>query len=563
MMEKIKDNLFIFLTGIIYYFSFHGITVGDRFYKSFEAGYPLFLNSNFAGKCHWFGFLSAHLLNYPTLRSIQILLAKIRLLPLPITLFQMTNLALSLATLKLLYSILLRIDIGRLMAMATTILFAFSYAFYANMNAEFHHFGIFLITAYIWFLVGIEKNQQIKGNTIFMFCLCLALAPLYHIENLIYSACVILYVLLKKDLRVKFKPHIYPALFGLMICPLFLISCAFAFQYYDFGRPGVIKYISEIPDMLWIKRFGSMAQSTYSTFSLMNVYIMLRAFLESFSIVSRVAKVAQHYKDILFYSNHFLVNLTLGIVFTYCLAFLLVSLKLFSHFLKSWKKVFSPVKLLFVMLTVYIVGFGVFLTPLLSEFFISSAMIYCILLGYVFNKQSKRWKLIYLFLVLLTIISNVYLYIYPQKISAASINKIFNEIEAKNKGAGEFDIFRISFMIFPEETDRRRNFKIYTDEHAYETKEDVLKYIDIIDGEFSKGKKIFLISAGFLLGDNKDINFDTAIPMGMDEDPNLIKNMKYLVNYINHKYKLVITKDYFYNFGTLGQLGKIAVVELK
>lgn len=562
-MFKLRDNLFIFLIGIAYYFSFHGITVGDQFYKSFEAGYPLFLSSNYLGRYHWFGFLFPHFLNYPTLRFTQIILARAGLLPLPILLFQITNLVLSLLTLKLVYSILLRLDIRKTMAMASTVLFAFSFGFYANMNAEFHHFSIFFIAAYVWFLINIEKNKTPGKGSIFIFCSCLVLAPLYHIESIIYSACVLVYIIFKKDLRDKLISNLYPVFYGLILLPVFLITCAFTLHYLDLGRSGILKYIYEIPDILWFKRFGSMATTSYSILAFKNVYIMLRAFLESFSIISRDAKIVQHYKDIVFYSGSAWVNLAITIIFAYCLIFFSLGLRCAGYFIKNWKNIFPGIRLLLVMLLVYLFAFGMFMNLLLSEFYISAALICCILFGYVFNEQSKRWKIAYFLLVLLTVVSNIWLFIYPQKASAVSINKIIADIESRNKGTEKIDIFRISFMVFPEEAERRKEINIYYDEHAYESEKNVLEYLALMDKEFAAGKKVFLIAPGFLFDSGDAVNINSAIPMSMDEDPNLIKNLRYLVEYINHNYKLAVTKNYPYNFGTLGQLGKVAVVELK
>jgi len=262
MLKRIKDDLFIFIIGIIYYLSLHGIAVGDHFFKSFEVGYPLFLSNEYMVKSHWYGFLAPHFLNYPTLRFIQIILAKLGFLPLPLIMFQAINLVLSLLTLKLIYSALLRLDLNKFMAKATTVLFAFSFGFYSNMNAEFHHFSIFFIAAYIWLLVYMEKEQSLSKGKVFLLFLCLALAPLYHIENIIYSGCIVLYTLFNRTVWQKIRPHLFLAVSGLLLFPLFLVICAFCLHYYDFGKPGLGPYISYIPEMLWFKRFGSMAESS-------------------------------------------------------------------------------------------------------------------------------------------------------------------------------------------------------------------------------------------------------------------------------------------------------------
>tara|TARA_B100000315_G_scaffold204403_1_gene197782 strand:- start:61 stop:942 length:882 start_codon:yes stop_codon:yes gene_type:complete len=290
---------------------------------------------------------------------------------------------------------------------------------------------------------------------------------------------------------------------------------------------------------------------------------MSRAHLESFSVISRCAKILQHYKDILFYSNAFFVKATVSLIILYILSFLIVNVTALISIIKNWSKVKGRIKLLVSMLIVYLVGFGLFHNKLLSEFYIVSVAVHCLLLGYVFNKQIRRLKIFYYFLIILTIISNTLLFIYPQKVSAKSINRIFDEIESENIDAEEIVVVRVSSLNFTYELGARDKFKIYSDEHAYFTEAERLRHINSIHQELNNGKKVYLISPAFLIGDSKEVNFNSVLPMDMDEFPDKFKNLQYFLEYVNDQHQTTVIKKYDYNFGALGQLGRLAVIELK
>jgi len=568
-INKIKDSAFFIFIGGIYCVSFSGINIGDSFFRTMENGYPLFFKSIFDKYPVWFGFQKVHFLNIPTLRGIQLLLAKIGLLPSPLFLIQMVNLCLALATLILLNSILLKFKIGNFMAKATTTLFAFSFGFYANMNGEIHHFSIFLLASVILLLLNIENQHSPTGQSIFIFSACLGLLPLYHMECIIYAVVIIFYIFLKKDLKSKFKSKTLFVILGAAIFPAFWVACSIVFHYFDnyieMGKPNFPNYLVHVfPGYLRSKCENSLAAQLYGSLKLSNIYIMLRAQLESFSIVSRVPKILKYYKDIAFYSNSFHIYLTIAIAVIYQVAFFFVNMLGFFSIFKNWKNAARLTKLLMAMLITYLISFGIPLSnhALLSEFFITSALIQCILLGYFLSMCRKWQRSVFYVLVLLTIISNVYLYTYPQKISAKSINKIFNDIESENNSLQKIAIFRVAFFDFPYETSGHGNLKLYFDEHAYDSKEDTLAYLKSINSNVGDDKKTYLIAPGFLFGDSEEVNVKSVIPLAMEKNA-LVENLEYLIKDIRNRYQMTVKKDYSYNFGTLGQLGKVAVVELR
>lgn len=222
------------------------------------------------------------------------------------------------------------------------------------------------------------------------------------------------------------------------------------------------------------------------------------------------------------------------------------------------------VKLLVIMLFIYLMTFGVMLSSdnLLSEFFIATALIYTIIIAFFINMASGWKRMLFYGFVILTVVSNSFFYFMPQKISAGSINRILDEIENKNKDAARLAVFRIGLFNLPYEAGLRSRFKIYFDEHVYESKENTREYLALIDKEFKSAKKVYLISPGFLFGESKEVNINSMIPVSMD-DAAWLENLKFLLEQIKQKYSITVAKDYKYNFGTLGQLGKLALVELK
>lgn len=222
------------------------------------------------------------------------------------------------------------------------------------------------------------------------------------------------------------------------------------------------------------------------------------------------------------------------------------------------------VKLLVIMLSIYLMTFGVMLSSdnLLSEFFIATALIYTIIIGYFINMVSRWKRILFYSFVILTVVSNAFFYFMPQKISAMGINRILDEIENKNKDVTRLVVFRIGLFNLPYEAGLRSRFKIYFDEHVYESKEKTKEYLALIDKEFKNTKKVYLISPGFLFGDEKEVNVNSIIPVSF-ENAVWLENMKYLLAGIKQKYSITIKKDHKYNFGTLGQLGRLALVELK
>lgn len=567
IIEKLKENLFIIIIGVIYCFSFSGISVGDLYFRSLENGYPLFYSSNFSTYPLWLGFEPRHFLNIPTLRLAQLLIAKLGLFPNALLMIQLVNLFLGLFTLKIIYSILKYINIDEYMSKMVTVFFAFSYGFYANMNGEIHHFSIFLLAVSFWLLLNIENKKESKKCSIFTMCLCLALLPLYHNETVIFSGIISFYILFKRNLRIKFKEHLVSAMLGLIVVPIILIFLAIFFHYIEAGSPAVNSYINTILLPRWrFKASGDFFISAYSKIDLRSFYVMARSQLESFSIISRVAKLAQYYKDVTFYASSFFANSTIVIIVLYVLSFLAVNSIAGIYLVKNWRKAPSFLKILMGMLGTYLIFCGVFLSNcgLLSEFYITSVMIQCLILGYIFNKKSEKYRLVFYFLIILTVISNIGLFFYPQKVSANSINSIFTEIEANSSEDEKIVVARVSFFDFPYDVSGLGRFKMYLDEHAYDSKLDLTKHINLIDKEFNNGKKVYLIAPGFLFGDINKKRIDSLFIMGAIEyNQSIFNNLKKFLKYIDQNYSFVVTKKYYYNFSTLGQLGKLAVVELK
>ena len=563
-IKRVKDNLFIFIVGFFYYFSFSGINMGDGFFMGMENGYPLFITNTFSGFEIWHGFRITHLLNIPTLRFIQIVIAKIGLLPNPLLLIQLVNLVLAVCTLKLIHSLLRRMEIANSIALVTTLLFAFSFGFYAYMNGELHHFGIFLIAAALRLLFEIERSQTIKKSSVFMFCACIALAPLYHIETIIYSAIIILYVLFKNGLRVKFISEYHFVILGIIIFPFILVILSFVFHFFELGKPPIIKYMLDLPQHIAVTTYKDLAVVVYGKLNIHSIYTMLRSHLQSFSIICTCAKIIQKYNDVVFYSNAIIVNITVAIIILYYLMFTLVNIILATYLIRNRHKIGAFIKLLLSMIIIHLIGYGIFLSNygLLCEFYIISVMIHCILLGYVFNEKRKYSRVLYYLLIILTIVSNVFIFVYPQKISAQTINKIFDELESQNKD--EINIIRVSFFLLPYDVRNRSKFLVHSDEHAYDSQSNVLGHINNLNKMFNAGKKIYLICPVFLIGESKEVNFDSVLVMGvMGANPTIANNLKYFLSYIKDNYKTAIITKYPYNFAFTGQLGELAVVELK
>ena len=566
LLKSLKDNLFILSIGIIYCFSFSKMSVGDCFFRSLENNYPLFYLNNYGTYPAWLGFEPAHLLGIPTLRAIQLFMANFGFLPNALLLVQLVNLLLALCTLKLIYSLLLRMNTGKAIATATTIFFAFSFGFYANMNGELHHFSIFLFAAVIWLLWDIETRLETKSTSVFIASLCLTLLPLYHLETIVFSGLIILYILLRKNLRAKFAARPYQVTLGLFVIPLILIISSIVFHYFEVGRPNLNSYTTNNLLPCWrINATHNVFVKACISIKAFSVYIMSRAHLESFSIISRTAKILQHYKDVVFYSNGLSVNTGIAITVAYLILFISVNITGVILAIKNRNRITGFIWLLIAMLIVYLFSYGLLISSvfLLSEFFIITVMVQCIILGYFFGFGRKWHKLIFCFLVIMTLFSNIALFIYPQKVSAESIARILDEIKPKHSYDPETAAFRISLFDFPYGAIQGQRIKVYFDEHVYDSKIKTLEQISLIDSEFKQGKKVFLISPGFLFGEDKEINIKSVLPMGINKSPFLEENLEYLLQTLRNNYQIEITKKYVYNFATLGQLGKLAVVELK
>ncbi|MDD5617976.1 MAG: hypothetical protein PHG69_02680 [Candidatus Omnitrophica bacterium] len=566
-IKSLKDNLFILLIGIIYFYSFSKLSIGDAFFRSLENNYPLFYHNSYGTYPIWFGFEPAHFLAIPALRVIQIFIAKIGLLPDALLLVQCVNLVLALFTIKILYSLLLRMKVHKSMAAVATVIFAFSYGFYANMNGELHHFSIFLFVAVIWMLLDIESQQKAKGSSIFKFCLCLALLPLFHLETIVFSTLILIYILCRKALRAKFTGKPYSTILGLIITPAILVISSIIFHYIEVGRPDLDIYLSSYLLPGWrINATHNVFEKAYACIKPLSIYIMSRAHLESFSIISHSAKILQHYRDIVFYSNGFSVGASAAIILAYLLIFISVNITAVILAIRNRHRLSSFIWLLTAMLIIYLFTFGLLMSSifLLPEFFIITAMIQCILLGYLFHLGRKWHKVLFSALAIMTIISNIVLFVYLQKVSAESIARILNELKPIDESKPQdLAVFRIAHFNFPYESKPIKSIKIYFDEHTYDSKANTLKQIELIDDEFKKGKKVILIGPGFLFGEEKEINIRSVLPMGMDENRLLAENLQYLLMSLNENYAMTTIKKYLYNFGTLGQLGKLAVVELK
>ncbi len=560
--RKVRENLFILAVGVVYYFSFSAMNIGDSFFRSMENGYPLFFDSNFGEYPAWFGFEPPHFLGVPTLRLIQVLISGIGLLPNALIILQAVNLILSLCTLKLVYSVLLKINVKRFVAGATTVLFAFSYGFYANMNGEIHHFSIFLLAAVIWLLAYIKNTELPSGRHIFLASLCLALLPLYHLETIIFSAVAVVYILARRKIRRQFLSNWHLAVLGAVVLPLIIIGSSIVFHYFDTGRQPIKVYLSSLPEVFRLGGYKYLAAKAYSNFGARGIYILLRSHLESFSVVSRSAKILQHYKDVIFYAGRAQAGISAAIAIAYVFMFLSTNLIAAVIFIKKRAGIAGFVKFLAVMLLAYLIMYGCFFSNvyLYSEFFVTSAMLHCILLGYIFNLHKN---ILYYFFIALTVFSNIFLYIYPQKVSAKSFQDIFVAVSRDNRPEVGVAIFRGGFINFPYSASFYPNFNIYFDEHAYDSHQETLDYIKSLDREFESGKRVYLICPAFMIGTEKDINVNSLASIGMDEGENLSRNLVYFIDYIQNKYKTVIKKGYPYNFGTLGQLGQLAVVELR
>lgn len=561
--EKIRENFFILIIGIIYYFSFSGLNIGDSFFRSMENDYPLFYTTIYQKYPLWFGFEPAHLLNIPTLRLIQLLIAKVRLFPNPLILTQLINLFLSLCTLRLFYSILLRLNITKSASIATTLLFGFSYGFYANMNGEIHHFSIFLLAAVIWLLLRIENKESPDRYSIFLTCFCLSLLPLYHLETIIYSGIIIFYILFRETLRKKFIANPRIVIFGLIILPALLIIGSIVFHYLDTGEPQLNGYTSSLAKTFRLKSYQRLAVQAYGHFDMRSIYILLRSHLESFSIISRVSKVLKHYSGVFFYSKSPSAVISFLTVIAYLIIFSLTNVIAAILFVKNKNRIPGFIKFLILLLFAYLTGYGIFFSNvyLYSEFYITSVMLHCILFGYLLNKQ---FRFLYCALIALTIFSNIFFYIYPQKISAASINKAFKQIETETKDRSETAIFRVGFINFPYDISLNYKFKLYFDEHAYDSETKTQDLIDSINSEFSGGKKVYLIIPSFLAYENsKEINLESLLSIGIEKNSVITGNLIRLLDYLGQNYKSLIKKEFPYNFGTLGQLGNLALVELK
>jgi hypothetical protein len=214
------------------------------------------------------------------------------------------------------------------------------------------------------------------------------------------------------------------------------------------------------------------------------------------------------------------------------------------------------------MLFVYLVMYGLFFSNVYfySEFFVTPVMLHCILLGYIFN---MRKNILYYLFIVLTFFSNVFLYIYPQKVSAKSFQNIFAAVSHDNGPGADVAIFRAGFINFPYDAGSYHNASIHFDEHAYDSKAETFSYINSLSKELATGKKVYLICPAFLVGDKEEVNVGSLVSLGMDEDENIRKNLIYFIEHVQNTYKTVIKKGYPYNFGTLGQLGQLAVVELR
>lgn len=341
--KRLQDNLFILFAGVIYILSFSGMNVGDLYFRSLENGYPLFLDNTFGRFPLWYGFQKAHLLNMPTLRLIQLTLAKFGLYLSPLVLVQTVNLFLGLASLSLLHSILLRLRIGENIARAATMLFAFSFGFWSNMNGEIHHFSILLLVAALRLLLEIEISPDFSRCRAFVFSACLGLLPLYHLECAIFSGLIILYIFFNRKLKLKFWNRIFPAASGLLILPSALITGSIVFYYLnnyaDFGNNGFVHFVSRIlPIQMRAKSEQNFALQIFSfqNYNFFDFYIMLRAQLESFSIFSRSIKMLQHYWDIVFYGWRFLTVVSLFVAVLYITLFALISIVILVPIVKYW-----------------------------------------------------------------------------------------------------------------------------------------------------------------------------------------------------------------------------------
>ncbi len=562
-LENLKNNLFIIFVGIVYYFSFLRINVGDSFFRSLENNYPLFFHNSYGAYPVWFGFEPAHFLPIPVLRGIQIFIANFRFLPDALLLTQMVNLLLALLTIKLVYSLLLRLNVGNAIAQLTSILFAFSYGFYANINGELHHFSVCLFAALIWLILDVDTKPEPGKAAIFSASLCLTLMPLFHSETIIFSGLAFIYILCKKSLRSKFLTKPIAVILGLVIIPAILILSSMLFHYFEVGRPDLDTYLAKYLLPNWrINATQNLFERAHSSIKPLSAYIMSRAHLESFSIVSRTAKILQHYKDIIFYSNVPAVNSEVAITIGYIISFIFVNIIGLTLAIKNRAKIPGFIWLLAAMLVIYLFSFGLLVSSvfLLSEFFIITAMIQCILLGYLFNMGRKYQKSLFIFLVFITAFSNIAFFVYPQKISGESISSILKENKEK---VPETALFRISLFEFPYGNALGNKLKVHFDEHAYDTKKNTLEYADLINNELKQGKRVVLVSPGFLFGEDKEVNIGSVLPMGMDNNPALSENLRLLLKTLNNNYRMTIAKKYSYNFATLGQLGRLAVVELQ
>ena len=66
---------------------------------------------------------------------------------------------------------------------------------------------------------------------------------------------------------------------------------------------------------------------------------------------------------------------------------------------------------------------------------------------------------------------------------------------------------------------------------------------------------MYLIGPGFLFGEPKEVNTDSLMVMGAIEyNPNVFENIKKFLMHIKNNYRFRLSKKYYYNFSTLGQL---------
>jgi len=560
-------SLILFCVGVVYFFSFTGINMGDHFFINLEIGYPLFLNKDYSFIDVWRGgFTTGHLLTIPTLRLFQFVLAQIGFFPNPLFLVQLVNLSLSLLILSVVYSLLKKLLNDDFIALCTTLLFGFSFGFYAFMNGEFHHFSIILLISSIYILFVIEREEKVSICSIFIFCFSLGLLPLYHIENIIYVGIIIVYVVSSKNLVSKFSGNSISSILGLIVFPLLLLISSFVFHFYEIGTLDLSEYLSNLPMMLSVSsHIDNYATVAYSHIDLNSVNVLLRSHLESFSIISSCSKIFIQYSDILFYSSTYRTVFTMLLIVGYVLIFLFVNAILVVELIGNWGEIPRIIRLLIFMLVGYIVSFGIFLCnyDLLSEFFISPVMLHCILLGYVFQKKGLFLRKVFFLFFVLTIVTNVYIYAYPQKVSAQSINKIYDKIVSSNQNESDINVFRVSYFLTPYEVKNYKTIRFYSDENVYNSNSNVEEHISKINELYKSGRKVYLMCPLFLIGGSTQQNLNSVKVMGeFGADSNKVKNLQSFITSIQESFELEIIAQYPYNFGFSGQMGQLALIKI-